>query len=80
MVYRISVDEYDRMVAHGVLDDPRVELINWIVNLVDRRVEVYTQPSQTGYSTRRDYTAGEDIPVVVGAVERGRLAVSDILP
>jgi len=182
MVYRISVDEYDRMVAHGVLNDPRVELLNgflvrkvskkpphviatkrlvksmerivppgwhiskedpvripdwdepepdlaivagapedyqarhpgpediallvevaettldrdqgeklmaysaggiatyWIVNLVDDRIEVYTQPSQHGYITRRDYTRGEDIPVVIGDVEHGRLAVSDILP
>ncbi len=80
MVYRISVHEYDRMVACGVLDDPRVELLNWIVNLVDQRVEVYTQPSPSGYLTRRDYTPGQEIPVVIGAVERGRLAVSDILP
>ena len=28
MVYRISVDEYERIVAAGALDDPRVELIN----------------------------------------------------
>src|SRR5690242_9647004 len=31
MVYRISVDEYDRMVAAGVLDDPRVELIDGLL-------------------------------------------------
>jgi len=182
MVYRISVDEYDRMVAYGVLNDPRVELLNgllvrkvskkpphviatkrlvklvepivppgwhiskedpvripewdepepdlaivagapedyrarhpgpediallvevaettldrdqgekllaysyggiavyWIVNLVDYRVEVYTQPSQSGYLARQDYTPGQEIPVVIGGVERGRLAVSDILP
>ena len=28
MIYRLSVDEYDRMVAAGVLADARVELIN----------------------------------------------------
>ncbi len=27
-VYRMTVDEYERMTAAGVLDDPRVELIN----------------------------------------------------
>jgi Uma2 family endonuclease len=182
MVYRISVDEYDRMVELGVLDDPRVELIDgllvkkvsknpphvvatkrlvhvaerivppgwhiskedpvripqwdepepdvaivagrpedywtrhpgpndiallaeiaettldrdqgekllayaaggisvyWIVNLVDDRIEVYTQPSPSGYGRRRDYTAGEEIPVVIAGVEHGRIAVSDILP
>jgi Uma2 family endonuclease len=182
MLYRISVEEYDRMVAFGVLNDPRVELINgllvkkvsknpphviatkrlvhlaerivppgwhiskedpvripewdepepdlaivagapedyqaqhpgpddiallvevaeatldrdqgeklfayaaggisvyWIVNLVDHRVEVYTQPSPSGYGSRRDFTPGEEIPVVVDGIECGRLAVSDILP
>jgi hypothetical protein len=28
MIYRFSVDVYERMVAAGVLDDPRVELID----------------------------------------------------
>lgn len=32
-IYRISVDEYDRMVALGVLKDPRVELIDGILGL-----------------------------------------------
>jgi TPR repeat protein len=27
-VYRMTVEEYERMAAAGVLDDPRVELIN----------------------------------------------------
>ncbi len=182
LVYRISVDEYERMVDAGVLDDPRVELIHgllvrkmgkkpphvmattrlgrllerivpqgwyirkedpvrippssepepdlalvsgvledygtrhpgpadiallvevaettldqdrgdklsayaaggipvyWIVNLVDRRVEVYTQPGPNGYQTHQDFSPGQDIAVVVAGVECGRIAVSDILP
>jgi Uma2 family endonuclease len=181
MIYRLSVDEYDRMVAAGVLADARVELINgflvrkmpkkpphvlstakllrrldaimlpgwharkedpvripafdepepdiavvagapedyelqhpgpgnitlvvevsettldrdqgekltayaagriplyWIVNLVDHRVEVYSQPSETGYASRQDFTAGQEIPVRIGGVECGRIPVSDIL-
>ena len=31
MVYRLNVGEYDRMVEQGILDDPRVELINGIL-------------------------------------------------
>jgi Uma2 family endonuclease len=182
MIYRFSVDEYERMIAARVLDDPRVELINgilmrkmaknpphvlatkwlvrllerllppgwhlskedlvripafdepepdlaivagapedyrtrhpgpgdiallvevsettldrdrgdklsayaaggipvyWIVNLVDHRVEVYSNPSPSGYQMRQDFTPDQDIPVVVGGIERGRIAVSDILP
>jgi hypothetical protein len=30
-VYRMTVDEYDRMAAAGVLDDPRVELIGGLL-------------------------------------------------
>jgi Uma2 family endonuclease len=182
MVYRLSVDEYERMVAAGVLDDPRVELIAgllvrkmgknpphviatkrlgrylerivpagwhigkedpvripafdepepdlavvagapedyrtrhpgpedvallvevaestldrdrgdkllayasgaiavyWIVNLVDRRIELYSQPGPTGFGLRQDFAPGQDIPVVIAGVECGRIAVSDILP
>jgi Uma2 family endonuclease len=182
MIYRFSVDEYERMVAAGVLDDPRVELINgflvrkmgknpphvlatkrliqllepivppgwhitkedpvripaldepepdlaivagapedyrlhhpgpgdiallvevsetsldrdqgeklaayaaggipvyWIVNLVDRRVEVYSQPSQGRYQMCQDCATGAVIPVHIGGAERGRIAVAGILP
>jgi hypothetical protein len=72
------------LVAAGVLDDPRVELINgflvWIVNLVDHQVEMYSGPSPSGYQSRQDFTPGLEIPVVIDGVERGRIAVSDILP
>ena len=182
MVDRISVDEYERMVAAGVLDDPRVELLDgllvrkagktpphviatktlgrllerivppgwhiaredpvripdfhepepdlavvagvpedyrarhpgpgdvallvevaestldrdrgakrsayagggipvyWIVNLVDRRVEVYSRPAPDGYRTRDDFAPGQDIPVVVAGFEHGRIAASETLP
>jgi Uma2 family endonuclease len=181
-VYRISVDEYDRMVAAGVLDDPGVELVQgllvrkmgknpphvlatrklerrlepivppgwhirkedpiripsfdepepdlavvagavedygarhpgpadvamivevaettldydrgakllayaagqvpvyWIVNLVARQIEVYTDPGPNGYLTRQDFPSGCDVPVVIAGVEHGRISVADILP
>jgi Uma2 family endonuclease len=58
--------------------------VYWIVNLVDRRIEVYTTPSGPGaapdYVDRRDYGADEAVPVVVDGREVGRIAVSDVLP
>ena len=33
--------------------------VYWIVNLVDRQVEVYTGPRSNGYSSRVDYAVGE---------------------
>jgi Uma2 family endonuclease len=54
--------------------------VYWIVNLVDRRVEVYTQPGPAGYQSHTDFTPGMEIPVVIAGVECGRIAVNDILP
>ena len=54
--------------------------VYWIVNLVDRQVEVYTHPSPSGYASRVDFKPGEEIPVVLDGVEIGRIAVASILP
>ncbi len=54
--------------------------VYWIVNLVDNRVEVHTEPSSVGYSTITVFPAGQSVPVVIGGVEVGQIAVSDILP
>jgi Uma2 family endonuclease len=52
----------------------------WIVNLVDRQVEVYTLPYAGGYHSRQDFTAGQEVPVVIDGVEAGRIRVADVLP
>jgi Uma2 family endonuclease len=52
----------------------------WIVNLVDRHVEVYTLPYADGYHSRQDYTADQEVPVVIDGVEAGRVRVADIMP
>ena len=54
--------------------------VYWIVNLVDRRVEVYTGPSPAGYASRRDDYPGDAIPVVIDEQPFGEIAVDDILP
>ena len=54
--------------------------VYWIVNLVDRQVEVYTLPYGAGYHSRQDITPGHDVPVVLDGVEIGRIAVNDLLP
>jgi Uma2 family endonuclease len=54
--------------------------VYWIVNLPRRRVEVYTDPTPEGYRSRRDYRAGEAIPVVIDGQPLGEVAVDDILP
>jgi Uma2 family endonuclease len=58
--------------------------VYWIVNLTERRIEVYTQPSgpadQPGYRQRQDYGPEDEVPLVVEGRQLGTLAVSDVLP
>jgi Uma2 family endonuclease len=57
--------------------------VYWIVNLVDRRVEVYTQPKggkNPTYKRRTDYGPDDAVPVVIGGKRVGTIAVKDLLP
>lgn len=55
----------------------------WIVNLVDRCVEVYARPdpaSETGYALRKVFRASETIAVHIAGQDLGMLAVAALLP
>jgi Uma2 family endonuclease len=56
----------------------------WIVNIPQRRIEVYGDPSGRGrsasYRQGTTFGDGETVPVILDGHEIGRLAVSDILP
>jgi Uma2 family endonuclease len=55
--------------------------VYWIVNLVDRQVEVYTRPTKAGrYRSRKDYKPGQQVPVVIAGQQLPPIAVDDILP
>ena len=54
--------------------------VYWIVNLVDRRIEVYSNPVPDGYGLRIEYAPGSDVPLVIDGVTVGRIAVADMLP
>jgi hypothetical protein len=57
--------------------------VYWIVNIPDRRIEVYTDPrggKNPTYRAAATYGPGESVPVVVGGTERGTLPVSELLP
>jgi Uma2 family endonuclease len=55
-----------------------------IVNLIDRHVEVYTDPTgpadQPDYRQRRDYGPAEEIPVQLDGAEVGRIPIHELLP
>jgi Uma2 family endonuclease len=57
--------------------------VYWIVNLIDRRVEVYTQPrggKNPAYKQHTNYGPDDAVPVVIGGKELGRIAVKELLP
>jgi Uma2 family endonuclease len=77
-----SVDE-DRTLKGRVYARAKIP-IYWLLNLVDRRVEVYTDPSgpapEPSYRQRRDFGPDETVPFVLDGKEAGRIAVRDLLP
>ncbi len=56
----------------------------WIVNLVDRQVEVYTAPSglsaSPAYAQRQDLHPGDDIPLTLNGVVAASIPVRELLP
>ena len=58
--------------------------VYWIVNLVDRRVEVYTQPSGPtavpAYGASQVYQPGDAVPLVLDGAAVGSVAAAALLP
>jgi Uma2 family endonuclease len=56
----------------------------WIINLVDRRIEVYGQPSGPAavpaYGSFQLYQPGDNLPLVLDGNTVGTIAVADLLP
>jgi hypothetical protein len=52
------------------------------VNVPEKLVEVYTQPTGTGddaaYTHRQDYAPGSAVPVILDGTPLGTVSVSDI--
>jgi Uma2 family endonuclease len=58
--------------------------IYWIVNLIDRQMEVYTEPSgpaeEPRYGKRQDFGENDTVPLVIEGVELAQIPVRDLLP
>lgn len=56
----------------------------WIINLVDRCVEVYTEPDaargEPAYTTQRILRPGDAIPLVLPGQAEASISVNDLLP
>jgi Uma2 family endonuclease len=73
---RLAYDRGEKLGSYAGGDIP----VYWIVNLVDRQVEVYTDPGPGGYQSRTDYRPGDRVPVVIDGRQVGEVAVDDLLP
>jgi Uma2 family endonuclease len=73
----------DREVKGPIYARERIP-VYWIINLVESRVEVYTDPTGPGaepdYRTHRVFGIGEQVPLVIAGVEVGMIPVKDLLP
>lgn len=58
--------------------------IYWVVNLVERQIEVYSEPAGrhalAEYRRQQIYQATEEIAIQMDGVERGRIAITELLP
>jgi len=55
----------------------------WIINVKERCVEVYTQPrggKNPTYKQQTNYGPDDEVPVVIGGKELGRISVKELLP
>ena len=69
-------DDRKQAVIYGASGIP----VHWIINLVDRRIEVFTSPTASGYATQVHYLPGESVPFVLDDVELAVIPVDSLLP
>ena len=81
---RRSARGLGRVLLAEAIDAAAGILVYWIVNLVERQIEVFTRPSGPGerpdYGTRQIFHARLDLAVVLDGSEMGRIAVHELLP
>jgi Uma2 family endonuclease len=57
--------------------------VYWVVNVIDKQIEVYTQPSGPGdspaYGQRQDYPVGTAVPVVLDGATVGTIPVAEVM-
>jgi Uma2 family endonuclease len=73
----------DRGIKQRIYARARVP-VYWIINLVDRVIEVYDEPTgpaaSPSFANRRDFGPGDAVPVVLDGREVGHIAAGDLLP
>jgi len=74
--------EFDRTLKKTIYAQAGIPVF-WIVNLLDKRLEVYSDPTgpaeRPDYRARREYSSGDEVPLLVEGVLVGRIPVKDLL-
>ena len=79
LVVEISISSLDQDRALADIYAKAGIPVYWIVNVDDGQVEVYSDPSPSGYLTHEVLAPGHMLSVVVDGGEIGEIAVADIL-
>jgi len=78
-----STLKQDRVTKKWIYSEAGIP-VYWIVNLIDRQIEIYTQPSgpakQPDYADCQIIAADGELPVLIDGKEVGRLVVKDVFP
>ncbi len=56
--------------------------VYWIVNLIDRQAEVYSEPDQAAglYTRVTPYQGGQDVPIAIDGQVIGQIPLAELLP
>ncbi len=84
-LYRLTVEVADSSLAADrrmgtEICGPAGIPVYWIVDRIQRQVEVYTEPGPEGYRSCEIFAAGQSVPVVVEGQRLAQIAVIDLLP
>ncbi len=85
LVIEISDSSLSRDTKHKTRIYARAKVpVYWIVNIPDRRIEVYADPTgpteEPKYQTRTEYPVGTAVPVILDGTQVGTIAVADVIP
>jgi Uma2 family endonuclease len=75
----LLIDRHDKGSIYARANLP----VYWVVNVVDRVIEVYSQPGGEGeaaaYTQRADFAVGSSVPVLLDGAAVGSIAVADVM-
>jgi len=72
----LAYDRGIKKVAYASAGTP----VYWIVNLIDRQIEIHTDPRGDVYQSVSIIPAGSMVPLVIAGINAGSIPAASILP